>query len=466
MSGLPSQSTLLTRCRVPVIAAILCTGLAGSAAAQVAEKIVLDFDDTNSGGPAAPLLADTGGRGGSLRALYGTTVSAHEGLTIYFGSVFKLTPPKGAKTAWQYTTLSLFPKGGTSPAWPSLGGLFAFSDKIISTTPLYGTSFFGGNSNSNCSGNALAGCGALYSVTGSTLGTVFDFTGGTDGSWPYYGSVIGDKSGALYAVTQSGGQVSGPSGCGTVDKFTPPAKGQAAWTETTLWDFTGGNDGCNPTALVFDKAGALYGVAAFGGTSNNGSFFRLTPPQQGQTQWTETTLYSFAGGNDTSFPMSLTVTKNGVMYGVSDYSGSAGNGTVFALIPPKKGQTAWTEQVLWRFTGGSDGDQPNPLLIIDKAGSLYGTAEGGGTSTSNCDNQGYTGCGTVFKLSPPAGGQGAWSETTLYTFTGVSDGGVPQAGLTADKSGVLYGTTYGGGAYGMSGSGVVFSLTGTGFVPP
>jgi uncharacterized repeat protein (TIGR03803 family) len=64
-------------------------------------------------------------------------------------------------------------------------------------------------------------------------------------------------------------------------------------------------------------------------------------------------------------------------------------------------------------------------------------------------------CGTVFKLTPPTTTGGPWAETVLYSFTGGADGAQPVASLIADASGALYGTTEGGG----SGYGTVFKLT-------
>jgi hypothetical protein len=69
-------------------------------------------------------------------------------------------------------------------------------------------------------------------------------------------------------------------------------------------------------------------------------------------------------------------------------------------------------------------------------------------------------CGVVFKLS--LGKNGAWTENVLHRFN-FRDGSQPDAGLTFDVAGNLYGTTYGGGAYGWcgggSGCGTVFQLT-------
>ncbi len=123
---------------------------------------------------------------------------------------------------------------------------------------------------------------------------------------------------------------------------------------------------------------------------------------------------------------------------------------------------AWgapAEAVLHTFNGGSDGSYPNAGLIADGKGNLYGTTATGGTSYC-----GGGGCGTVFKLTPPASAGGTWTETVLYAFTGGSDGANPQAGLILDASGALYGTTTEGGAscppsYSTRGCGTVFKLT-------
>src|ERR1019366_3866949 len=90
-------------------------------------------------------------------------------------------------------------------------------------------------------------------------------------------------------------------GCGTIFKLTPPAKGQTAWRETVLYTLKGGDDGSFPVAeLIADKRGALFGTTenggstgGIGGSSGNGTVFKLTPPAEGQTVWTETVLYSF-----------------------------------------------------------------------------------------------------------------------------------------------------------------------------
>jgi uncharacterized repeat protein (TIGR03803 family) len=107
------------------------------------------------------------------------------------------------------------------------------------------------------------------------------------------------------------------------------------------------------------------------------------------------------------------------------------------LVAPAHGAV---EQVLYSFcqqNGCSDGSDPQyASLIFDTAGNLYGTTLTGGAY----------GFGTVFELTPEAGG--TWTETVLYNFCSLSncaDGGGPFGGVVFDKSGNLYGTTEGGG---------------------
>ena len=116
-----------------------------------------------------------------------------------------------------------------------------------------------------------------------------------------------------------------------------------------------------------------------------------------------------------------------------------------ALMLANGAWAASTEKVLHSFTGGNDGIDPAATLAADSAGNLYGTTAQGGTGTL-CTN----GCGTVFELSPLAGGK--WKETILYSFTGGSDGKNPYGGVILDSKGDLYGTTVAGRSGGVCAS--------------
>lgn len=190
-----------------------------------------------------------------------------------------------------------------------------------------------------------------------------------------------------------------------------------------------------------------------GGTKDWGVVNELVRPVPPKTAWTETVLYNFTGGPDGGKPEAgLIFGKSGNLYGATNLGGTANVGAVFELSPPVTPGGAWTESVLHSFTPeNGDGGNPETGLTWDHSGNLIGvTPRGGINRPSACRGP----CGTVFELSPPSTPSGAWTETILQNFKwgqGVQPRGTPV--VAAD--GVLYGTTYGGGVYGY---GVAYKL--------
>ena len=289
---------------------------------------------------------------------------------------------------------------------------------------------------------------------------LYNFTGQSDGNSPWAG-VIFDSQGNLYGTTQYGGATNS----GVVYKLSPPSGGSGPWTETLLHTFMGTGDGQNPffAGLILDVKGNLYGTTVNG----PGVAFQLSPPSSGTGPWTETVLHTFGGGSDGGAPYSgVIIDVQGNLYGTALFGGDltqcsgAGCGVVFKLSPPGVGNASWTETVLYTFSGGSSGAGPVGGLVFDSQGNLYGTTRGGGNAACSC--------GVVFELSPPGGGTGPWSETVLYAFSG-NDGYSPYGNLVFDSAGKIYGTTvYGGvpstcsllqGAPPSPGCGVVFELS-------
>ncbi len=261
---------------------------------------------------------------------------------------------------------------------------------------------------------------------------------GTDGLDPDGGAIF-DAAGNLYGTTWAGGTYDG----GTVYELTPAAGG--GWTEKVLHSFNNnGTDAAYPAAgLIFDAAGNLYSTTAGGGAYRNGAVFELTPTAGGG--WTEKVLYSFNGnGTGGDAPYSgLVFDAVGNLYGTTYYGGTYSGGTVFELSPQAGG--GWTEKVLHSFGNGTDASAPFSGLTFDTAGNLYGTSEIGGADSA----------GTVYELSPQAGG--GWTEKVLYSFANNgTDGTVPRAGVIFDAAGNLYGTAFAGGAYKL---GALFELT-------
>ncbi len=277
-----------------------------------------------------------------------------------------------------------------------------------------------------------------------TLNILYNFTStGNVGNEPFSGLVM-DRAGNLYGTTSQGGL----HGAGTVYRLT---RARSGWTAAGLYSFQGGADGAYPVAnVVFGPDGTLYGTTVAGG-EGFGTVFNLRPPatfcKTVLCPWTETVLYRFSGGSDggfapgNSFADALVFDQAGNVYGTAPAGGTSGNGVVFKLT--HTGQS-WSESVLWSFTGGSDGSFPQSGLIFDSAGNLYGTAEAGGAHQR----------GVVYELLPSGSG---WTQETLYSFDTVDGGGFPVGGVTMDAQGNLYGTTNpydsGGEAYELTPSG-------------
>jgi uncharacterized repeat protein (TIGR03803 family) len=216
------------------------------------------------------------------------------------------------------------------------------------------------------------------------------------------------------------------------------------------YKFRGGTDGAQPQGgLVSDGAGNFYGTTIAGGRFGFGTVFILSQGQGGS--WTRAVIYSFKGEADGQQPQgNLTIDAVGSVYGTAT-GGAKGWGTVFELTPGQNG--GWIETNIYNFQNGVDGVDPTSGVIFDAEGNLYGTTSNGGCNSS-CS-------GTVFKLTPSQAGE--WTESTLYSFPGGSDGAYPN-GVVLDSAGNLFGTTTkggnpGGGACFDQGCGTVFELT-------
>lgn len=208
---------------------------------------------------------------------------------------------------------------------------------------------------------------------------------------------------------------------------TPMAQAQ---TFSVIYSFTGGADGGNPVdGFLIGPGGNLFGTASTGGSSGAGVVFKLTETG------VQKVLYNFTGGADGANPNSRLISDaSGNLYGTTFAGGADSAGTVFKLTP------AGVETVLHSFKGGADGANPIAKLTFDSAGNLYGTTSAGGA---------YGG-GTVFEVS------NAGTETVLHSFGNGTDGSDPVAGVSISKKGEIFGTTSTGGS---SGYGTIFALT-------
>lgn len=274
---------------------------------------------------------------------------------------------------------------------------------------LYGTTLAGGASN----------LGTVFKIDRFGKETLLHSFQGSDGSEPFYGGLIMDLAGNLYGTTSAGGSY----GNGTVFKLDPSGN------ETVLHSFQGTDGDAPYGGLIRDWTGNLYGTTSAGGSYGSGTVFKLDPSGN------ETVLHDFQGADDGATPYAaLIMDLAGNLYGTTVLGGSYGSGTVFKV------NASGNETVLHSFQGGADGINPYAGLIMDHAGRLYGTTDGGGTY----------GAGTVFRVEPSG------KETVLHSFEGNNDGANPDGGLVMDWAGDLFGTTvFGGGA---DDDGTVFML--------
>ncbi|HWY53190.1 MAG TPA: choice-of-anchor tandem repeat GloVer-containing protein [Terriglobales bacterium] len=355
-------------------------------------KVLYTFQGLTDGGePYAGLVRDAAGN------LYGTAISSGD---FGWGVVFKVD------TTGTETVLHSFGDGSTDGRTPYAG---LVRDKAGN---LYGTTYEGGGI------GCVDGCGTVFKVdTTGTETVLHSFAGGTtDGCFPYAGLLL-DSAGNLYGTTQA----CGASSSGIVFKVSKSGK----WT--ILHNFAGGtNDGANPLygSLIMDAKGALYGVAQYGGTSNQGVVYKLSKRRA------LTVLHSFAGGTTDGCSPYGTPTMDGLgnLYGTAVACGASNMGIVWKLR--KKG----AEKVLHNFAGGTnDGAQPIAGVILDAQGNLYGdTQYGGGTGCFG------VGCGTVYKVSKTG------TLTLLHIFAG-PEGASPFGGVIRDAKGDVYGTAFLGG---------------------
>ena len=252
---------------------------------------------------------------------------------------------------------------------PQQGGQYGEEEGVTidSAGNLYGTKPYGGDQRA----------GLAYKLSHSAdwvFDSLFRFLGGNSGSQP--NGVVKGPNGTLYGGAQGGIQNCGTNGsqdCGLVFNLTPqPTACLTAlcdWTENVPYRFSSERDGSGVIQVsASDQEGNLYGTTSTGGVYGAGTVFELTPSSG---DWTKTTLYNFTGGNDGATPTQVLVGNDGNLYGVAG-GGIYNDGVVFQLTP-SAGQ--WTQSVLYAF--GSEGDDGPGNLVQDSAGNLYGIASVG-----------------------------------------------------------------------------------------
>jgi uncharacterized repeat protein (TIGR03803 family) len=339
------------------------------------------------------------------------------------------------------TVFMIAPSGEEQILWNFTGGsdgAYPYGGVVVDLAGnLYGTTVAGGSG--FCAGD---GCGVVFELTNSgdswDLVPIYSFTGGNDGFGP--GSTLQwDGRGNFYGTTPDGGEY----GYGVIYEISQSNDG---WRFRTLHAFTGNKDGAVGSlgALAGDYFGNLYGTTELGGDFGAGTVYQLSPIGEGASRsWKFTTLYQFQGMPDAANPyggLALDEAEN--LYGTTYFGGQFGMGTVFQLARGSNG--AWQENVLYDFQGGTDGSFPtSTLLFSEDPDSFYGTTTTGGRPS--CD------CGTAFSLKLA---HGHWQEKIVHDFGRGRDGSYPSYGFST-ALGVFWGTTPAGGT---DGGGTLFHL--------
>ena len=304
------------------------------------------------------------------------------------GSVFELTSTN------PQTLITVLSFSGSNGSIPYNGLIQDAQGNLFGTTEM-------GGPNGNNGGTVFELSGSDHKI----LTTLYNFNTGNT-TWPLSNLVI-DAAGNLFGATLTGGTFNK----GTI--FELSAKNYQ--TYTTVFNFNGTN-GYQPSYLLMDPSGTIYGVTTDGGSNNLGTLFALTPG----TSPTLTTLYNFSSRSG-NYPTSLIEDSRGNLFGMTISGGINGTGTIFEL----SGDSHQNYTILYNFPA-TNLENSSSNLVIDAGGNLYG-------EIANISG------GTIFKLS----GTNYQTFTTLANFTGSNGGSPNQMVIIGDT---LYGVTSNGGS--------------------
>ncbi len=350
-------------------------------------------------------------------AFYGGAVV---GVSSY-GAVYQLVPPSKTNPNWSVKLLHVF----NYEADGAIPHAAVIADKAGN---LYGSTF------ASHVGNAV-GYGTLFklvpssgSQTNWSLQTIYAFQ--TPGQ-PQVKLAI-DPAGILYLAAGD-----------SVLQFTPPATGSGAYTMAAIPIPSGCQ--ADSSGVVIDRFGNLYGVGKTIATSPPAYdiIYQLTPPAAAGAQWTGQALQSFPSDAHVG---QLRLSPKGQLFSTTSPVGAgcdAGNCAVFELV--QSGKKTWTEQIVHSFAGdplGSPASNVGPAY----AGNDYQLSFAAGDVIYGAiiPSQSQIANSTIYRLTPPASGQTAWTETVLYTFQGTPNGFSAGTPLYIPGNGSVYGTAYGG----------------------
>jgi uncharacterized repeat protein (TIGR03803 family) len=305
-------------------------------------------------------------------------------------------------------------------------GAFPYTGLVFGGTNLYGTALEGGDYD----------WGTVFAVAtnGTGFTTLHSFTGeSSDGSYPYAGLVFSNDT--LYGMVDSPTTLSGGGMIFDINTSDP------AYSRLFLFQMSQGY--ALGSQLILSGTN-LYGVAMEGGLYNNGTVFKVGTNGAGfkalHTFTASTGFWPHIFNSDGAYPHGGLLLTGNTLYGTTASGGSSASGTIFAVNTDGSG---FTNLYIFSPTNSAgynnDGARPESTLVLSGR-MLYGTAYQGSSA----------GDGTIFAINTNGTG-----FVNVHTFIGGNDGAGPLCGLTSAGN-ILYGITSAGGT---NNTGAIFSLT-------
>ena len=269
-------------------------------------------------------------------------------------------------------------------------------------------------------GTALSGVFFEYNPINNEYKNLHSFNLTNQGTSPQNSLIQADND-LIYGLINSGGN----SNQGVLFQLNPNTKQYQKKV-----DFNGTLNGANPKGdIVQATNGKLYACTSIGGTNNLGVLFEYD---------INTNTYSkkldfdgiLLGANPEG---SLIQASNSKLYGLTKNGGINNQGVLFEYDV-----TTSTYTKKHDFNSSISGAAPTASLVEGTNGKLYGSTTTGGTGN----------LGTLFEFDVTSG-----ILTTVFEFSGISDGSNPTGSLFHASNGKLYGLSNTGGA---SNFGVLF----------
>jgi hypothetical protein len=318
-------------------------------------------------------------------------------------------------------------------------------------------------------GWAAAACASLTTMAPAAASSLAVLYNPTDEvRTVYFGAPLPVAYNQVAGVMPDGGS----DGEGELFVLTPGKKG-AGYTKTVVHTFLLANaatDGLSPSDnLVADKAGNVWGTTDGNGANGTGTLFEMTKPATKGGSWSFNTVLSmptafYHNNAGAGFGEMLFDPKGDLLGLIRGSLDGTAVGGIFEVTAANLAGGTGGPTIEYKFPS-SDNAYPSGL-VRDKHGNLFGVEQDGGNVIINGD----VGAGALWEVTPAK--RGGWTRQNIHNFCSIldqfgdcADGYSPVGPAAVDKNGVVYGTTYYGGAgyvvccsFFSSGNGTIWSM--------